>query len=129
MKSNKYQQQRSKLLEEKCSPTNFLTKITYNKPFHSYRRFLMPLQQTAFCKHRDKRGNCSNEQFLLFPQCIPPLVIGHPFNYRDFLYFDKICSKSSAAELLYEGKRERINTLPHTTNWQQMTLKSSRQYY
>ena len=29
---------------------------------------------------------------------------GYPFNYRDFLFFDKICSKSSAAELSYEGK-------------------------
>ena len=27
-----------------------------------------------------------------------------PFNYRDFLFFDKICSRSSAAELLYWGK-------------------------
>ena len=26
------------------------------------------------------------------------------FNYRDLLFFNKICSKSSAAELSYEGK-------------------------
>ena len=32
------------------------------------------------------------------------LVIGYPFNYGYFLCFNKICSKSSAAELLYEGK-------------------------
>ena len=37
-------------------------------------------------------------------QCFPLLVIGYPFNHRDFPLFDKICSKSSAAELLYEGK-------------------------
>ena len=45
-----------------------------------------------------------NEQFLLLPQCFPLLVIGYPFNYRDFLLFDKICPKSSAAELSYEEK-------------------------
>ena len=32
------------------------------------------------------------------------VVIGYPFNYGDFLCFDKIRSKSSAAELSYEGK-------------------------
>ena len=42
------------------------------------------------------------ELFLLLPQCFPVLVIGYPFNYRDFLFFDKICSK--AAELSFEGK-------------------------
>ena len=47
---------------------------------------------------------CRGEQFLLLSQCFPLLVIGYPFNYRDFPLFDKICSKSSAAELLYEGK-------------------------
>ena len=51
-----------------------------------------------------KEEIAQNEQFLLLQQCFQPLVIGYPFNYRDFLCFDKICSKSSAAELLYEGK-------------------------
>ena len=37
-------------------------------------------------------------------QCFPLLIIGYPFNYRDFPLFDKIRSKSSAAELSYEGK-------------------------
>ena len=41
---------------------------------------------------------------FFFPRCFPLLVIGFPFNYRDFLIFDKICSMLSAAELLYEGK-------------------------
>ena len=45
-----------------------------------------------------------NKQFLLLPQCFPHFVIGYPFNYIDFRFFDKICSKSSAAELSYEGK-------------------------
>ena len=44
------------------------------------------------------------EQFLLLPQCFPILVIVYQFNFRYFLYFDKICSKSSAAELSYEGQ-------------------------
>ena len=45
-----------------------------------------------------------NEQFLLLPQCFPLLVVGFPFNYRDFPFLDKICSKSSAAVLSYGGK-------------------------
>ena len=51
-----------------------------------------------------KEEIAQNEQFLLSPQCFPLLVIGYPFNYRDFLLFDEICLKSSAAELSYEGK-------------------------
>ena len=51
-----------------------------------------------------KKEIAQNEQFLLLPQCFPLLVIGYPFNYRDFHFFDKICSKSSATELSYEGK-------------------------
>ena len=38
------------------------------------------------------------------PQYFPLLVIGYPFNYRDFPLFDKICSKSSAADFLYVEK-------------------------
>ena len=45
-----------------------------------------------------------NVQFLLLSQCFPRLVIGYPFSYRDCPLFDKICSKSSAAELSYDGK-------------------------
>ena len=51
-----------------------------------------------------KEEIAQNKQFLLLQQCFPLLVIGYPFNYRDFLFFYKICSKSSAAELLYKGK-------------------------
>ena len=43
----------------------------------------------------------SNKQFLLLSQCFSLLAIGYLFNDRDFLFFDKICSKSSAAELSY----------------------------
>ena len=58
----------------------------------------------AFENIATKEEIAQNEQFLLLPQCFPLLVIGYPFNYRDFLFFDKIRLKSSAAELLYEGK-------------------------
>ena len=51
-----------------------------------------------------KEEIAQNVQYLLLPQCFRLLVIGYPFNYRDFLCFDKICSKSSAAELSYEEK-------------------------
>ena len=51
-----------------------------------------------------KEEIAQNMQFLLLPQCFPLLVIGYPFNFVDFLCFDKIRSKSSAAELPYEGK-------------------------
>ena len=39
-----------------------------------------------------KEEIAENEQFLLLPQCFLLLVIDYPFNYRDFLFFDKICS-------------------------------------
>ena len=51
-----------------------------------------------------KEEIAQNVQFLHMSQCFQLLVIGYPFNYRDFLSFDKKCSKSSAAELSYEGK-------------------------
>ena len=51
-----------------------------------------------------KEEIAQNEKFLILPQCFTLLVIGYPFNYRDFLFVDKICSKSFAAELSYEEK-------------------------
>ena len=51
-----------------------------------------------------KEEIAQNMQFLLLPQCFPLFVMGYPFNYGDFLCFDKISSKASAAELSYEGK-------------------------
>ena len=49
-------------------------------------------------------GFAQNEQFLLLPQCFPLFDVGYTFSFRDFLIFEKICSKSSAAELSYAGK-------------------------
>ena len=51
-----------------------------------------------------KEEIAQNVQFLLLLQCFTIFVICYPFNYRDCPCFDKICSKSSAAELSYEGK-------------------------
>ena len=45
-----------------------------------------------------------DEQFLLLPQCFPLLVIGYPFNYRDFPFFDEVSLKLSAADFLFVGK-------------------------
>ena len=45
-----------------------------------------------------KEEIAQNKQFFQL------LVIGYPFNYRDFLFFGKICPKLSAAELSNEGK-------------------------
>ena len=50
-----------------------------------------------------KEEIAQNKQFLPLLQCFSTFS-GYPFNYKDFLFFDKICSKSSAAELSYEGK-------------------------
>ena len=62
-----------------------------------------------------KEEIAQNEQFLLLPQCFPLLVIGYgPFNYREFLCSDKICSKSSAAELSYDAGR--VNPFILTAN-------------
>ena len=57
-----------------------------------------------------KEEIAQNVQFLLLPQCFPLFVIGYLFDYGDFLFFDKIRSKSSAAELSYEGKGLRLDS-------------------
>ena len=61
----------------------------------------MPLHQTYFCKHCDKRRNCSKRANSLFDTMFS--TYSHRFFKRDFPFFNKICSKSFAAELLYEG--------------------------
>ena len=57
-----------------------------------------------------KKEIARNKQFLLLPQCFPLLVIGYPFNYRDFLCFN---TKLSAVEMSYEGKGYLLNTFIH----------------
>ena len=73
-------------------------------PFPHIDAFCCLCSRWLFENIETKEEIAQNMQFLLLPQCFPLFVIGYPFNYGDFLYFDKIRSKSSAAELLYEGK-------------------------
>ena len=54
-----------------------------------------------------KEEIAQNEQFLLLPQRFPLLVIGYPFNYRDFLFFDKYV-QSHMLQICY--MRERVNS-------------------
>ena len=79
-----------------------LPAISFN-PFHHIDAFWRLCSKRLFENKVTKEEIARNEQYLLLPQCCPLFVIGYPFNFRDFLYFDNICSKSSA-ELLYEGK-------------------------
>ena len=73
-------------------------------PFPHIDAFWRLCSRQLFENIATKEEIAQNKQFLLLPQRFPLLVIGYPFNYRDILFFDKICSKSSAAELSYEGK-------------------------
>ena len=73
-------------------------------PFPHIDAFRLLCSRRLFENIVRKEEIAQNKQFLLLPQCFPLLVIGYQFNDRDFLFFDKVCSKSSAAVLLYEGK-------------------------
>ena len=55
--------------------------------------------------------NCSISPFATM--FFPLFVIGYPFNYRDFLFFDKKCSKSSAALFNYNTISYRDFQFPH----------------
>ena len=56
-----------------------------------------------FLKHSDKKKkNYSKQAISPFATMFSLIVIAYPFNYRDFLIFDKECSK--CCELSYEGK-------------------------
>ena len=87
---------RSVEIKDKHYSINYLFPTCIRIPTH--------LQQTTFENIVTKEEIAQDVQFLLLPQCFSLLVIGYPFNYRDFLFFDKKSSKSSAAELSYEGK-------------------------
>ena len=67
----------------------------------TYRRFLAPLQQTTFENIVTKE---ENEQFLLLPQRFQLFSVIIPTFIELFFVFAKMISKSSDAELLYEGK-------------------------
>ena len=56
-----------------------------------------------------KEEIAQNVQFLLLTQCFPLLVIGYPFNYRDFLFF---LTKYVNSRLLQNCRmRERVKQL------------------
>ena len=56
-----------------------------------------------------KEEIAQNEQFLLLPLCFPLLVIGYPFNYRDFLFF---LTKYVKSGLLQNCRiRERVKSI------------------
>ena len=88
----------------KCCFNNETLKTSGLNPFPHIDAFWHLCSRRLFENIVTKEEIAQNEQFLLLTQCFALLVIGYPFNYRDFLVFDKICSKSSAVELSYEGK-------------------------
>ena len=62
----------------------------------------------CFLKTVSKEGIAQIEQFLLLPQCFPLLVIGYPFNYRDFQFLTKYVQ----SRLLQNCRmRERVKSL------------------
>ena len=93
--------------------TNVITKVLsamaavygdLNNPFTHIDAFWRLCSRRLFENIVTKGEIAQNVQFLLLPQRFPLFVIGYPFNYGDFLFFDKIRSKLSAAELPYQGK-------------------------
>ena len=86
-------------------PTRFRLISLHNlNPFPHIYAFWRLCSRRFFGNIVTKEEIAQNVQFLLLPQCFPLFVIGYPFNYGDFLCFDKIHTKSSAAELSYERK-------------------------
>ena len=79
-------------------------KLKVFNPFPHIDAFRRLCSRQLFENIVTKEEIAQNVPFLLLPQCFPLFVIGYPINYGDFLCFDKIRSKSSAAELSYEGK-------------------------
>ena len=63
----------------------------FNWPFPSYRR----LWCRRLFENNDGRRNCLKQAISPFATMFSLLVIGYRFNYRDFLFFDKIYLKSS----------------------------------
>ena len=89
--------------------TAFQQFFNYINPFPHIDAFWRLCSRRLFENIVTKEEIAQNVQFLLLLQCFPLFVIGYPFKYGDFLCFDKIRSKSSAAELSYEV---RVISLP-----------------
>ena len=69
------------------------------------------LQQTTFKNIMTKEEIAHNEQFLLLPQSCPLLVIGYPFNYRDFLYSLTNCVQSRLLQISCMRRRVKLNEI------------------
>ena len=85
-------------------PLSFIKCQPAVNPFPHIDAFWRLCSRQLFENIVTKEEIAQNVQFLLLPQRFPLFVIGYSFNCQDFLCFDKIRSKSSAAELSYEGK-------------------------
>ena len=57
------------------------------------RHFLTPLQETDFWNIVTKRRNDSKQAISPFATMFSLIIVAYPFNYRDFLFFDNVCSK------------------------------------
>ena len=66
-----------------------LFSLFYISPFPHIDAFWCPCSRQLFENIGTKEEIAQNKQFLLLPQCFPLLVVGYPFNYKDFLFFDK----------------------------------------
>ena len=93
-----------------CFQFDLIIKLSFKRFFHICAKILSKSFNNPFphidafwclCSRRLFENIVTKEEIA---QCFPLSVIGYPFNYRDFLCFNKIYSKSSAAELSYEGK-------------------------
>ena len=67
----------------------YLTRIPSFNPFSHIDAFWRLCSRQLFENIVTKE---EYEQFLLLQKCFQHLVIGYSFNYRDFPFFDKICS-------------------------------------
>ena len=92
--------------EDDCTFSHYLHVINistyYAVPPYSFLTLFSP--EDAFWRNSRSRRLLKT----LWPKEKLLIKSNFSFNYRDFLFFDKICSKSSAAELLYEGKGSAI---------------------
>ena len=94
------------VIEKYNASMHSLISVSSIYPFPSYKRFLTPLQQTTFWKHSNKKRH---KQFFLLPQCFTLLVIGYPFNYRDFSIFWQNMFKVICCRIAVRGTGLRHN--------------------
>ena len=82
-------------------------------PFPSYRRFLTPLQQTAFWKHSDKRRNCTKRAISSFATMFS--TFGHIHSIIEIFY---VLTKYVQSRLLQNcrmGGKGLFDHVPHVS--------------